>query len=206
MILRITAKISKVMLLLSMLFGLIGSTFAGHGVYLNMKANLAQFLLQQAWEESRLKGQGVPPWPWADTRPLARLEFLQQGESYIVLEGSSGRSLAFAPGHLSGSALPGEPGHTIISAHRDTHFSILEQVTQSTVFALETLAGKKHYYRVFDMAIVDTRTEPLLLKPETGFLTLITCYPFDAINSGSPYRYRIDAIPVSLEAITRPLI
>jgi len=188
---------AKFILILSILSGVIGSTYAGHGLYLNIKAHLAQYLLQQAWDESKHKGYGVHPWPWADTKPLARLEFVQQGLSYIVLEGSSGRSLAFAPGHLSGSALPGESGHIIISAHRDTHFRILEHFNKNTLLALESISGMKQYYKVHNISIIDSRNEPLLLEPEKGLLTLITCYPFDAISAGSPYRYRIDAILAS---------
>ncbi len=189
-------KKSTVTLIISVIIAIAGISFAGQGVYLSMKATLAQYLLQEAWIESKHKGQGVPPWPWADTKPLARLDFIQQGLSYIVLEGTSGRSLAFAPGHLTGSALPGTQGHTIISAHRDTHFSTLQKFTENTVFVLEDISNKKHHYQVQEISIIDSRITPLILQPEKGLLTLLTCYPFDAISAGSPYRYKVDAIPI----------
>jgi len=184
---------------------LAGVSYAGQGIYLTMKATLAQYLLHEAWVESKHKGQGVPPWPWADTKPLARLDFIQQGQSYIVLEGTSGRSLAFAPGHLPGSALPGNQGHIIISAHRDTHFSTLQNFSKDTIFTLEDLKSKKYYYQVQEIRIVDTRVTPLILEPEKGLLTLLTCYPFDAINAGSPYRYRVDAILLDSFAANNPV-
>jgi len=187
-------KTSNILLILSLIMAFSGVSFAGQGIYLSMKATLAQYLLHEAWIESKHKGLGIPPWPWADTKPLARLDFIQQGQSYIVLEGSSGRSLAFAPGHLPGSALPGTQGHIIISAHRDTHFSALESFSEHTIFTLEDLSGKKYYYQVKEISIIDTNITPLIQEPEKGLLTLITCYPFDTISAGSPYRYRVDAI------------
>jgi len=187
-------KTTNITLIISLIMALAGVSYAGQGIYLNMKATLAQYLLHEAWIESQHKGQGVPPWPWADTKPLARLNFIQQGQSYIVLEGASGRSLAFAPGHLPGSALPGTQGHIIISAHRDTHFNTLQNFSEDTIFTLEDLSSKKYYYQVQEIRIVDTRETPLILEPEKGLLTLLTCFPFDAINAGSPFRYRVDAI------------
>ena len=189
-------KKAKPMIIFSTLLGLSGGLIAGHGIYLAVKAKFAQYLLEQAWLESKQLGQAVAPWPWADTKPLARLEFIQRNQNFIIMEGSSGRTLAFAPGHLSGSALPGKPGHTIISAHRDTHFSFLEKLTLDDLLTLETLDNKKHYYKINAIYIVNIRNEPLVLQPEKGLLTLITCYPFDAIDAGSPFRYRVDAISV----------
>jgi len=188
-------RASKKIILLSSLLGLTGGFLAGHGIYLSAKASFAQYLLEQAWNASKYEGYGVAPWPWADTKPLARLEFIKQNQSFIVMEGSSGRTLAFAPGHLSGSALPGKPGHTIISGHRDTHFSILNNLNLTDSVVIETIDNNKHFYKIKAINIVDTRITPLILEPEKGLLTLITCYPFDAISSGSPYRYRVDAEP-----------
>ncbi|RLA02798.1 MAG: hypothetical protein DRQ47_06305, partial [Gammaproteobacteria bacterium] len=85
-------------------------------------------------------------------------------------------------------------GHTIISAHRDTHFAILEQVQKEDILTIETISNKKIYYKINAIRIVDTRSEPLVLEQENGLLTLITCYPFNAINGGSPLRYRVDAV------------
>ena len=191
-------KASKKIILLSGLLGLTGGLIAGHGIYLTVKASFAQYLLQQAWEKSQLQGYSVTPWPWADTRPIAQLNFVLQNQSFIIMEGSSGRTLAFAPGHLTGSAVPGSPGHTIISAHRDTHFNILEKLQLQDTLTLETIDKRKIYYKINSIYIVDSRSDPLFLEPEKGLLTLITCYPFDAIEAGSPYRYRVDAVPITI--------
>lgn len=90
------------------------------GAWIHLKAQLAQVLLRVAWHRQ------TKPWPWADTHPVARL--IIGDDDFIVLEGSNGRALAFAPGHLEHTAPPGEPGNCVISAHRDTHFAALRNV------------------------------------------------------------------------------
>ena len=82
----------------------------GAGGWIHAKAWLAQRLLASAWQETMANGNAAKPWAWADTHPLARLRVPAHGIDQIVLAGSSGSSLAFAPGHVDGSPAPGEPG------------------------------------------------------------------------------------------------
>src|SRR6476620_7642942 len=98
---------------------------AGHGAWIHAKAQLAQYLLQRAWTRTLEGERDARPWPWADTWPVARLRVPAHGVDLIVLDGVSGRTLAFAPGHASGSPVPGEMGTSVISGHRDTHFRFL---------------------------------------------------------------------------------
>ena len=105
-----------------------GTASFGRGVYIYAKAELAQVLLHAAWNRARETGVAARPWPWADTHPVARLTAPAQDADVLVLAGASGRTLAFGPGHLDGSAQPGDPGNAVITAHRDTHFRFLRLV------------------------------------------------------------------------------
>jgi sortase A len=95
------------------------------GAWIPAKAWLAQQLIERAWAEAMASGKPAPPWPWADTTPVARLVVPSLGVDEIVLEHATGRSLAFGPGHLDGSAMPGDAGLAIVSGHRDTSFRFL---------------------------------------------------------------------------------
>ncbi|MBU2710158.1 class GN sortase [Zooshikella harenae] len=163
-----------------------------HAGYIYGKATLAQFLLEQAWQNSEQGKQVQKPWQWADTWPIARL-YLPHQKPMIVLSGATGRELAFAPGHLSASVLPGNPGTVVISGHRDTHFSPLAELTTGDVLTLEARQQKIHY-QVIKTKIADTRTEKLVLDNSFNQLILVTCYPFDAVEAGGPYRYIVQAI------------
>ena len=62
-------------LLLAAAMGLLvlGGWQAGQGLYMTAKAELAQVLLEDAWEETKRTGTHVKAWGWADTWPVARV-------------------------------------------------------------------------------------------------------------------------------------
>lgn len=165
----------------------------GQGAYIPAKAWLAQELMQRAWRRSRDGDAEVAPWPWADTWPVARLSARDGDIQLIVLEGESGRTLAFAPGHLSVSAMPGEPGNTIIAGHRDTHFQFLQFLEKGESIVLEMPDGIHHRYQVTDIDVVDSRRGSILLDTDSPMLSLVTCYPFQAASAGGPLRYVVTA-------------
>ena len=165
----------------------------GQGAYIPAKAWLAQELMQRAWVRGSLGTERPVPWPWADTWPFARLVAKSGDVDLIVLAGGSGRTLAFGPGHLSASSLPGEIGNTVIVGHRDTHFSFLRDVEIGELLVIETVSGEKHLYEIFDIDVVDSRRSSLLLDTDTAILSLVTCYPFEAIDPGGPMRYVVTA-------------
>lgn len=165
----------------------------GQGAYIPAKAWMAQELMQRAWQRGAAGVARPVPWPWADTWPVARLSARSGEIELIVLAGSSGRTLAFGPGHLGASAMPGEPGNTVIAGHRDTHFSFLRDVEISDSLVLETLAGVRHLYKVIGIDVVDARRGSLLLDTDEPYLSLVTCYPFDAREPGGPLRYVVTA-------------
>jgi len=161
------------------------------------KAVLAQHLLQHAWSSTLARKQPVKPWPWADTWPVARIKVPRLGEDAIVLAGAKGNSLAFAPGHMSQTASPGRHGVSIISAHRDTHFSFLKKIQLNDKVIVTDPNGMNHVYEVTDLRIVDERNFHISETISRQVLMLTTCYPFDAINPGGPLRYVVttEALP-----------
>lgn len=165
------------------------------GAWIHVKARLAQALIDQAWERSRQTGVLSPPWPWADTWPMARMQIQGLDETLMILHGDSGRVLAFGPGHSVESALPGEPGTVLISGHRDTHFSVLQKIEKGHVIRLETHSGS-HSYRVEGMRVVDADRFRIRSSGEER-LVLVTCYPFDDPIPGGPQRFVVSASRIS---------
>lgn len=165
----------------------------GQGAYIPAKAWLAQELMQRAWLRAGQDFDRQAPWPWADTWPVARLSAKSGEVDLIVLAGGSGRTLAFGPGHLSASSLPGETGNSVIAGHRDTHFSFLRDIELGESLVIEKIGGRKHLYKVIGIDVVDSRRGSLLLDTEEAMLSLVTCYPFDAREAGGPLRYVVTA-------------
>ena len=163
------------------------------GLYIPAKAFAAQTLLQDAWARTRAGEIHAKPWPWADTWPVARLRVPAHGIDLIVLAGASGRTLAFGPGHLDGTPTPGTPGNSIIGGHRDTSMRFLERIKVGERVEIEPVDGSRVIYRVTGHRVADARQawpSPDFAAPH---MTLVTCFPFDAIVPGGPLRYLVFA-------------
>ncbi|WP_426416120.1 class GN sortase [Aestuariirhabdus sp. LZHN29] len=185
---RLTHKIAALLLLLA------GLLMLAQGSYIQVKALVAQYLLQSAWQRSLHQGLPVKPWPWADGHPIARLQIPRIELDQLVLDGASGRNLAFAPSHLIASSAPNSGGTTILSAHRDTHFSRLQELIPGDTLILQS-TGASRRYRVDSTHIADSRTQQLSLDAGDRLL-LVTCYPFKALRAGGPLRYVVSASPL----------
>jgi len=178
----------------------------GSASYIHAKAILAQVLLETAWDKTIHGQQEVKPWPWADTWPISRLDVPGLGIDRIVLAGASGSSLAFGPGHLFGSSLPGQQGNTVISGHRDTHFRFLQDIQRGDLIQMQLLTGETIQYEVTETIIADEKETEYIANTSENTLTLITCYPFNAIRPGGPLRYIVIAkqyIPVVNTPVVR---
>ncbi len=175
----------------------VGFGTAASRIYL--KAWLAQRLLHRAWAATQAEGGPVKPWPSADTWPIARLSMPGRDIDLIVLADASGRSMAFGPGLVAGTAPPGVAGNTVLSGHRDTQFRFLRSLEPGDHLRLEDARGAWHDYAVTDTLIVDAQAVEILWETDDARLTLVTCYPFDALVPGGPLRYvvRAAALPVA---------
>ena len=168
-----------------------GAWQLGQGLYIKAKAELAQVLLERAWQRTLADGRPHKAWSWADTWPVAKIDFPSLGESRIVLSNTSGEALAFGPGHLLGSPLPGGAGTSVIAGHRDTHFSLLRDLESDDVVIVTTSSGIGRKYKIRESRIVLADNSHIDPRAMQG-LVLVTCYPFDARDSG-PLRYAVFA-------------
>ena len=171
----------------------IATWHAGHAGYLHAKAWLGQHLLERAWQQSSTSGADVHPWPWADTHPVARISVPSRGVDLVVLAGANGATLAWAPGHLDGTAMPGTRGNAVVTAHRDTHFAFLRDLQPGERIVAQARDGTPRSYRVERAFVADARALKLPADPLGTTLTLVTCWPFGAVDPGTPLRYAVVA-------------
>lgn len=161
-----------------------------HSAWIPAKAELAQWLMLRCWSQIRAGNLTARPWPWADTRPVAVLEAPRHGVRQLVLEGDSGRNLAFGPALHADAA----SRDLVISGHRDTHFAFLRDLRPGDVLSLQTGADTRTY-AVADIEVVDSERQRLVLEPGIDRLSLVTCYPFDTLTAGGPLRLVVTALP-----------
>ncbi|MGV6825448.1 MAG: class GN sortase [bacterium] len=173
---------------------IVGLLMIGKGSYIYAKAWLAQQLLEVSWVSRQQGTEESRPWPWADASPIARLKVPQLEVDQIVLSNASGRSLAFGPGYVVGTAPPGQHGTTAISGHRDTHFDWLRDVERGQQVELVIPGGELRQYEVVQTIVVHQDDTGVLEMDNSDRLVLLTCYPFDSMVSGSEYRYAVSAV------------
>ena len=89
----------------------------------------------------------------------------------------------------------------MIAGHRDTHFRFIRHLKKGDHIVLENPRNKITTYEVQALLIVDENSHRILQQDAGNRLTLITCYPFDAIRSGGPLRYVVIARAVSRSVI-----
>ena len=122
---------------------------------------------------------------------LAKLIIPRLDAELYVIEGDGPVELRRGPGHLAGTALPGEKGNCVIAGHRDTHFRVLKDIREGDDIVLQTDAGQ-FLYRVRKTHIVSSENTTALRATSTAALNLITCYPFYYVGS-APKRFIVEA-------------
>lgn len=181
-------RIAAALLLLA-----VGVWQVSDGLWIQAKAWLAQILIAQAWSRTLEGEKQAKPWPWADTWPVARLSVPHLGIERYVLAGTHGASLAFGPGHASDTAMPGEPGNSMIGGHRDTHLAFLAELDPGDEIVIERADRRRVSYRVGATHVLH-RSEIWIARQEgPSRLTLVTCYPLDAWRAGGDQRYAVVA-------------
>ena len=181
-----------------------GVLCVSEAAWIHVKASIAQALIAAAWRRERAGSGNTRPWPWADTRPVAQLTVGEgANREFIILEGSSGRNLAFGPTHDPASVPPGDPGNSVIAGHRDTHFAVLRDIQPGATLHVQTVARGNFDFMVTDIRIVDSRRARISLYAETPRLTLVTCYPFDAVVPGGPLRLIVTAERIGPQSARR---
>ena len=171
------------------------AAFSFDALWIPVKAELAQHLLERAWLRTLAGEPDAKPWPWADTRAVAILEVPRLGLREIFLEGSSGRNLAFGPTLVNARRLE-ESSDRVLSGHRDTHFNFLKELKTGDLLRLRTTTEILDY-RVSWQESVDSRYQQLVIDNSMDRLTLLTCYPFEAPTAGGPLRWVVTALPES---------
>ncbi len=189
-------RMARILFAVGTLMLAVGFWQAGSGVYIEAKAWLGQHLIRTAWADTLEGGARQLPWFWADTWPVARLQVPRLDQDLIVLSGANGRTLAWGPGHQDGSALPGRAGATVIAGHRDTHMTFLRDMQSGDEIQMTDRRGVTHRYRAISTQVVHKDLARIVTDDGGHRLVLVTCWPFESLAAGGPFRYVVEAVRV----------
>ncbi len=153
---------------------------------------------------AQLLDSGATPGPAAFVQGLApdrigRIEMPRVGLRAIVLRGADPLVLRVAVGSVEGTAWPGEGGHAVLAAHRDTFFRPLKNARIGDTVWFRSRAGEWRYevaairiVRPRDVGVIDAALAPML--------SLVTCYPMTYIGP-APLRLVVQAKPVGSDEV-----
>jgi sortase A len=127
--------------------------------------------------------------------PVARLIIPRLGLDEVVVEGVGDDELRAGPGHLPGSALPGEAGNAVISAHRDRHFHSLDEIRAGDTVRTTAADGVIAAWIVTERRVV-SKDAPALFASRSPRLTLTTCWPVRYLGP-APERLIVSAEPLT---------
>jgi sortase A len=145
-------------------------TFEYGSMYVRQKQLSAQ------WERQNAPSAAAPPKAQDPREQMTRLSIPSIDLDAIVVEGTSTRQLAIAPGHMTDTAAPGESGNSVITAHRDTFFRHIYELNKGD-HILVRRGGKSYEYLVERKFVVKPSDVSVLKPTSDARLTLVTCYP-----------------------------
>src|SRR3954468_10259468 len=132
--------------------------------------------LSSRWEKQNAPAAAAPPKAQDPREQMTRLSIPSIDLDAIVVEGTSNRQLAIAPGHMTDTAAPGENGNSVITAHRDTFFRHIYELKKGDEIVVRR-GGKSFQYLVERKFVVQPTDVGVLRPTSDARLTLITCYP-----------------------------
>jgi sortase A len=175
----------------SSLLILAGAALLGLGAREFFGSRLGQVEAAREFAASRPVGSSAMPERIEPGDTLGLLEIPRLGVELYVVEGDAAPELRRGPGHLTGTALPGQPGNCVIAGHRDTHFHVLKDIRAGDKIVLETHSGRYTYVVDRTSVVLPRNTSALRPTPDSR-LHLITCFPFYYVGS-APRRFVVNA-------------
>lgn len=158
------------------------------------RARWAELEAQRSVSAGRMAIGTGPRWPTARGSPVARLRIRRIGLDEVVVEGVNEAELRAGPGHMIGSATPGDSGTSVISAHRDRHFHALESLIVGDTITTESERGTVRW--IATRLRVVGADEPVLRRSTGPSLVLTTCWPIRYLGP-APDRLIVEARPLS---------
>ena len=149
--------------------------FAYAKVFTPMAEDRAQTLLEKEFTPALLNGVAPVGYPIKGGTPVALLEINDINLRRVVVEGTHAEDLAKGPGHLVGSAIPGQPGTSAIlgrSSRYGSAFSRLKDLKAGQEVTVTTAQGV-HTYEVVD-STVRSANDSAAFTGERNMLLLIT--------------------------------
>ncbi|GAA4584355.1 hypothetical protein GCM10023194_24070 [Planotetraspora phitsanulokensis] len=176
---------------LSFTFGLVLLMFCayllwGTGSYTTQRQRALQQQLEQEFGQEK-ESRGLGRVHLGGALALLRIPRLGTDYKYAIVEGTDAEQLRSGPGHYPGTAMPGQIGNFVISAHRTTYsapFNRIDELRRGDDIVVDA-RDARYIYRVSQKEVVDpTRLDVVdpvpghpAQRPSQALITMTTCNP-----------------------------
>lgn len=125
---------------------------------------------------------------------VATLKIPKLGKQFTTYWGTDENTLQEGVGMYVSewTVTPEEMGNVVLSGHRDTVFTGLDQLEDGDKLEL-VYQGETYEYSIRKSWITDPEDRSVIVDKDESMLTLTTCYPFDFVGN-APERYIIEAV------------
>lgn len=144
-------------------------------VFTPMSEGRAQTLLEKEFVPALLNGIAPVGYPIESGTSVALLEVKDIDLRRVVIEGTKAEDLAKGPGHLVGSAIPGQPGTSAILGRSTTYgsaFDRIDELKAGQEIVITTAQGE-HTYEIVDSTVRSANDSAAFIG-ERNMLLLIT--------------------------------
>ena len=155
----------------------------------SVRARWAEIEARRSVAGARMATRGAP-WSVERGTPIARLIIPRLGLDEVVVEGVGDDELRAGPGHMIGSALPGDSGTSVMSAHRDRHFHALAHAAVGDTIITDSERGTVRW--IVSRLRVVSADAPALYRSSAPTLLLTTCWPIRYLGP-APDRLIVEA-------------
>jgi sortase A len=107
---------------------------------------------------------------------IIRLQIPKIDLDAYVLDGAGRKQLKLGVGRITTTAVPGEKGNAVVTAHRDTFFRHIAELKKGDEIIVRR-NGERMVFEMTGYKIVKPSDVSVLKQTEEPTLTLITCYP-----------------------------
>jgi len=160
-----------------MLVGLLTLAYVGSeyfAMYREQKSLAAEWAQQERDRMARVSEQTNKQERTNDG--IIRLQIPKIDLDAYVLEGSGHKQLKLGVGRITTTAIPGENGNAVVTAHRDTFFRHIVELKKGDEIIVRR-NGERMVFQMNGNKIVKPTDISVLKQTEDPELTLITCYP-----------------------------
>jgi sortase A len=121
-----------------------------------------------------------PPIPTPGPEQARRLQIPAIGVDHPIVQGDDWEQLKKGVGQYVGSAVPGQTGNVVLSAHNDIYgeiFRYLDRLAPGNEVIIST-ERESYTYIIREIRVVEPTDVWVMQPTETAQATLISCYPY----------------------------